>query len=234
MIRIQDHLASDIMATSRKQSAQDPVGTIRTRRLILQPLTQADAPGVYALRSNPQIFHWRKSVDTKSQSDTWLYALSSLPSPLPVSRHRHLCTDHGLASNENLSAPVPNLNYTVRLCPALIHTSDADIVGMVGGVRLPEVGYIYDPSIWGNGFATEALRGWMDMYWSRWPDGHPALPWEDRGYLRAVTGQHNGGMNDSGNVLKKCGFQKSGEKEVEEEGSMVRLEEWVSEKPRRK
>lgn len=68
------------MATSRKQSAQDPVGTIKTRRLILQPLTQADAPGVYALRSNPEIFHWRKSVDTKSQSDTWLYALSPLSS----------------------------------------------------------------------------------------------------------------------------------------------------------
>ena len=143
-------------------------------------------------------------------------------------------TDSGFASDENLSAPVPNLNYTVRLCPALIHTSDADIVGMVGGVRLPEVGYIYDPSIWGNGFATEALRAWMDMYWSKWPDGHPDLPKEERGHLRAKTGQENGGMNDSGNVLKKCGFRKCGEKEVEEEGSMVILEEWVSEKPRRK
>lgn len=105
---------------------------------------------------------------------------------------------------------------------------------MVGGVRLPEVGYIYDPSIWGNGFATEALRAWMDMYWSKYPDGHPDLPKEERGHLRAKTGQENGGMNDSGNVLKKCGFRKVGEKEVEEEGSMVILEEWVSEKPRRK
>ena len=86
---------------------------------------------------------------------------------------------------------------------------------MVGGVRLPEIGYMYDPSVWGNGYATEALQGWIDMYWKRWPEGHPIIRDVDaKNTLTAMTGPSD---VLSKKVLMKCGFEFAGKKEVEEE-----------------
>lgn len=100
---------------------------------------------------------------------------------------------------------------------------------------MPEVGYIFLPEAWGKGYATEALKAWIEMYWERYGDGHPVLGVEERGYLKALTGPHGEG---SRGVLRKCGFRWWGEEEVvderlgaKEEGMRVLLQEFRLERP---
>lgn len=73
------------------------------------------------------------------------------------------------------------------------------------------------------------------MYWQRYPDGHPLLPENEKTYLKAMTGP---GGEGSWGVLRKCGFKKFGEQEVEDErkgaeekGLKVVLEEFRLARP---
>ena len=102
-----------------------------------------------------------------------------------------------------------------------------DVVGSIGGT-LPFVGYSYQPYVWNKGYATEALKALIDIYWKHWPDGHPLLEESKRGSLMARTGQDD---LKSPKVLKKCGFSQIGTYEVEEEGKTVILDQWELKKP---
>ena len=44
------------------------------------------------------------------------------------------------------------------------------VIGRVGMWRMGEIGYIFDRSVWGQGFATEALGALIAEIWRRWPD----------------------------------------------------------------
>lgn len=96
----------------------------------------------------------------------------------------------------------------------------AKVIGLCGGHSLPEIGYIFDPSYWGQGYATEALKGFLKVYWETWPDGHPLLEGEERNYLKAITGKDG---HASMAVLRKCGFWfwKEDEEENELEGKVA-------------
>ncbi|KAG8530697.1 uncharacterized protein KY384_004053 [Bacidia gigantensis] len=122
-----------------------------------------------------------------------------------------------------LADPV-NLGYIVSL-----KDDPSNILGSVGAVRPPEIGYAYLPSAWGKGIATEALRGWIDTYWKRFPEGHPSLGEKERGMLTADTGPEEG--NQSPSVLKKNGFVHAGQVPVEEEGETVMLDRWRLDRP---
>ena len=106
---------------------------------------------------------------------------------------------------------------------------------MTGAHGLPEVGYIFLPSAWGKGYATEALDAWVKLYWSKFPGGHPTLNEEEKQYLKALTGP---GGDASRAVLKKCGFQwhaenelTEEEKDVKEKGMRVILSEFRLQRP---
>lgn len=74
---------------------------------------------------------------------------------------------------------------------------------------------MFRPSVWGRGYATEALEGFIGWYWTTFPNGHPTLEGEDRIYLRAVTGP----LSEAGAsiaVLKKCGFEYWKEQEEDD------------------
>ena len=94
------------------------------------------------------------------------------------------------------------------------------VIGLCGGHSLPELGYIFDPSCWGRGYATAALKAFLDIYWKTWPDGHPLLEGEERNFLKAVTGKDG---YASMAVLKKCGFEYWREEEEEDENEKVEL-----------
>lgn len=79
-----------------------------------------------------------------------------------------------------------------------------DMIGITGGHDLPEVGYLFEPGAWGKGYATEALKGFIDYYWKLFPEGHLALDGEEKDYLIAFTSP-NGVA--SRRVLHKCGFR---------------------------
>ena len=77
----------------------------------------------------------------------------------------------------------------------------------------PELGYAFNPEVWGKGLATEAIRGMIEAYWETFPNGHPAVGDEERTYLMAYTEKSN---LASEKVLRKNGFEFWKEKEDDE------------------
>lgn len=66
----------------------------------------------------------------------------------------------------------------------------------------PEIGYSLLPEVWGKGYATEALRMMLKIWWDlprRTLDGH-----QEKESIYAITDRQNIG---SSHVLKKCGFK---------------------------
>lgn len=104
-----------------------------------------------------------------------------------------------------LNPQSPNsLNYGVFIRPSSASDSEppgADrmvgILGVPGASSAPgiaEVGYVYDESVWGQGYATEALAAYMEVYWN---------------YAKEVdymVGNVDPENIPSIKVLKKCGF----------------------------
>ena len=124
-----------------------------------------------------------------------------------------------------LAAPLC-FNFSVELLPTteveaaennnqnLTSQGLGKVIGLCGGHTLPEIGYIFDPSYWGQGYATEALKAFLKVYWDTWPRGYPSLKGEERFYLKAITGMDG---HASMAVLRKCGFKYWKEEEEENE-----------------
>lgn len=75
------------------------------------------------------------------------------------------------------------------------------MIGIVGVFRstAAEVGYIFNESFWGQGYASEALAAFLDIHWQR-ATADPTLP-------QAVTARVDPNNLGSVKVLRKCGFQ---------------------------
>ena len=192
-----------ISVTYMETSARNTIASpIFTDRLQLTPISINDIDEVIRLRTDPRIFYWR-TVDTKEQAEKWL---------------RDRLTDPRC------------LNYRIDLKENAKTDGQIQAVGLLGAPRLPEVGYIIDPAHWGQGYATEALRGYMENYWRLYPAGHPSLESTAEGlFLKAETGPEAAA---SRKVLQKCGFVFNGKREEEEEGRFVLLDCWICRRPR--
>ena len=107
------------------------------------------------------------------------------------------------------------------------------VIGRVGGTKLPEIGYGFNEAYWGKGYASEALEGFLKMYWERFPQGFPGMEGRDRHLLKATTNPRN---KASRRVLAKAGFREVGE--IESNDYMftrkISLDGWVIERPERK
>ncbi|KAL8816619.1 MAG: hypothetical protein Q9223_004394 [Gallowayella weberi] len=178
--------------------------TFKTERLFFRPLHLDDTADIFALRSDPRVYYWTTPQQDISGAQAWI-------------RER-------LGDDCYLSFCVEELfdaqhDGTKRDKPR--------VVGVCGGTHLPEIGYIFLPSVWGKGYATEAVKGFSNFYWGMFPDGYPSiLEADDRKYLKAVTGppEENRSAAASVAVLKKCGFEYW--KDQVEEGTSQLLPVW--------
>ena len=83
------------------------------------------------------------------------------------------------------------------------------VIGFIGITSPPSLFYIFDEKFWGNGYATEALRAFLQTYWERYPDGFIGGSDDVKGkYLEASVAHGNTG---SESVVRKCGFVLVGE-----------------------
>lgn len=102
-----------------------------------------------------------------------------------------------------LMAAPGSFSFAIELLPS---GSDApEIIGCLGLFHPPACGYLLDEPYWGKGYATEALRGFVQMYWEHFPEGAPGLRPEERDILQAHVLEGN---VPSERVLQKAGFRE--------------------------
>lgn len=82
------------------------------------------------------------------------------------------------------------LNFSIELLPTASSPSSHSsttaasttaaprnrVIGAVGAVRGPEVGYMLHPDFWGQGYATEALAAFIPMFWTIVPPAGAPRP----------------------------------------------------------
>ena len=114
----------------------EPDLPIRTDRLVLRPLTEADVPALLAYRGDAEVCRW-------------------LPfEPMDEAEVRRRLRDHW--STTVLTGPGSSLTLGIDVDGALV----GDVVLFVKdrGARLAEVGWVLAPQHEGRGYATEAAR----------------------------------------------------------------------------
>jgi RimJ/RimL family protein N-acetyltransferase len=71
---------------------------------------------------------------------------------------------------------------------------------MIGAVRAPEVGYMLNNNYWGKGYATEALRGFIPLFFEHFSGGQ-------QGRFEYAEAHTDPELVASHNVLAKAGFK---------------------------
>ena len=111
-------------------------GSLRTERLVLRPVRDADVDRILEYRNLPEVTHWllRTKVDPDAFRKAWLGAAEDPD-------------DHSVA---------------VALDGVVIGTVSLDLVDGMGQPGMPprteaHLGYIFDPAYAGQGYATEAV-----------------------------------------------------------------------------
>jgi RimJ/RimL family protein N-acetyltransferase len=91
-----------------------------------------------------------------------------------------------------------NWNFAIELLEPS-SASAPRVIGLVGAVRAPEIGYMLNSEYWGKGYATEALRAFLPLFFEHYSGGE-----QDRfEYAEALTDTE---LISSQNVLRKAGF----------------------------
>ncbi|KAF2268540.1 acyl-CoA N-acyltransferase [Lojkania enalia] len=155
----------------------DPKYTTTTERLLLRPMAMADAADILLMRSNPEVMLHTplKPSDDMEQTKAWM---------------------QGCFDRDN------NWNFSVELLSSAAerYPTEPRVIGLVGAVRSPEVGYIFNLSYWGKGYATEALKAFMPLFFEHYSGGEQ--PRFD--YAEAHVDTE---LISSQNVLRKAGFE---------------------------
>ncbi|RJE22937.1 GNAT family [Aspergillus sclerotialis] len=163
---------------------------IQTKRLLLMAIQPADAPGIFTIRSHPEVakFLWQKEPESDiQQTEKWI-------------------------AGKTFATPDGSGALNRRFQFVIIRADDPAqrIIGTVGINSLipaPSIGYALHPEFWGLGYSTEAVQGVMNAWWQLprvKPNGQLNGPGDGKEMLYACCNSENAG---SMKVLEKNGFR---------------------------
>ncbi|KAJ5688888.1 hypothetical protein N7462_003280 [Penicillium macrosclerotiorum] len=162
--------------------------SIESDRLRLRPVTESDLPGLFAIRSRPEV------------------AKSNYPkTPFKSIQETREWVSSKVFTEGNSDIVGRSFNFVIL--DKSIPENQEQIIGYVSVncvVPCPEIGYSLLPEAWGQGYATEALKLMLKLWWDlprrTWGDD----PNDEVEKIYAISEQTNVG---SCCVLRKCGFE---------------------------
>lgn len=149
--------------------------TLQTERLLLRPFAESDAEAIYALQSNARVLRfWNAPPWTeRSRADVFIAACRKMEED---------------ESGARFAIETRDQNAFVGWCA---------MFGWNPIYRSLGIGYCFDESAWGKGYATEATRAML----------HWAYAVLDLNRVEAELDTRNAA---SARVLEKLGFQREG------------------------
>lgn len=144
-----------------------PLPTLTTERLTLRPLEIGDAPALHAWLADPRVMRYWSTLPHESLAETIRWVEMSLA--------------EGAAGRAQ--------DYAVLLADR--------VIGRVAFWQGDEIGFFFDPAIWGKGYAREALAAFC-------AHGFASLGFKE---IRADVDPDNAA---SLGVLERIGFQRTG------------------------
>lgn len=111
--------------------------TITTERLILRRARVEDAHALHAIMSDPGAMRYWSTTQHQKLADTEAWLQSMIAAPADKSD-----------------------DFIVELKPGPAEPGSR-LIGKLGAWRLPEVGFLFAPAVWGRGYASEALAAFI-------------------------------------------------------------------------
>ncbi|KAH3974948.1 hypothetical protein HBH98_080610 [Parastagonospora nodorum] len=165
----------------------DPKYVVKTERLLLRPLKLEDAEDVALMRKDPEVMKHTSLLPTDDLRKTkeWI---------------------QGSFDTDN------SWNFAIELLDT--KSSSPRVIGLIGAVRTPEIGYMFNSSYWGKGYATEALRAFIPLFFEHFSGKEGQF----LDYTEALTDPE---LVSSQNVLVKAGFKLYERKEKDFENPIL-------------
>jgi RimJ/RimL family protein N-acetyltransferase len=174
----------------------NPKYVARTERLLIRPLKLEDAEDVVLMRRDSKVMMHTPLLpcDDLEKTKEWIQGCHDRG----VFHDNLLLAMYLISSSDNNWNFAVELNTSSSLNPSTVtipHQPVPRVIGLIGAVRAPEIGYMFNSSYWGKGYATEALRGFMPMFFEHY---------QDTAYAEALADTE---LLSSQSVLLKAGFK---------------------------
>ncbi|KAJ5902820.1 N-acetyltransferase GNAT family [Penicillium taxi] len=168
--------------------------SIESSRLILRPATDADMPALFAVRCRPEVavtnFPKEPFLSLEQTRKWWAAKVFTKPAAYIGRSFGFVIVDKAI--------PVTEEQVIGYVCIHVVEPS-------------PEIGYSLLPESWGKGFATEALRMLLKMWWDL-----PRRSSGDDDRVEKIYASFYKTNPASQAVLAKCGFENVDEIHSEE------------------
>ncbi|KAI0836027.1 acyl-CoA N-acyltransferase [Hypoxylon sp. FL0890] len=172
---------------------------IRTKRLVIRPVHEDDLAAYHELRSQPETMTWIRFGSPDRDIDESKSVLQYFLSPTDTKR---FLFGVFLASTGEL------------IGEGGAHTLESSFCGW------PEIGYRFRKEVWGQGYATEFLRAFLEAWWNL-PRSHAML----RVYSSSVD-RRDGGLATE-RICAHTDVDNIGSRKVLEKLGFIQFEEWT-------
>ncbi|EPS27525.1 hypothetical protein PDE_02468 [Penicillium oxalicum 114-2] len=186
---------------------------METARLRLEPIDLAHLEGFHEIWSDPDTTQWSSRGISPSIDETKIRMTGILPDPdrpgiinygvfiRSLSPSTDTCPPNtSISTNPNPNpTPTQPAHHPLPSQPTQTAPLDQKVIGIIGihnDNPVPELGYLFHPSAWGHGYATEAVAAFIPHYFGLRPEA------------RCIEAKVDAQNRASIRVLQKSGFEE--------------------------